>query len=152
MLTIKQAKESDADILSQLAYSSEAFCGYDEEHMRGFLFHYNLTPAYIRDYPVYILVKDGRIIGFWGLNQTAEGWKLEYFYIIPALIGKGYGRCLWNSLIKYCRRYGISSFTFVTGPHSVGFYQRMGAQVVGEAASLLDHDRLIPILHFNPYN
>ena len=145
MLQFRQARPEDAGRLSDLAYDAEACYGYSEEHMQGFRTSYRVSEDFIRENPAFIMQDDGKILGFWGLTLSEDGWELEFFYVAAELIRCGYGQQLWEHLIGYCRDKGIEDFIFVTGPCSIGFYERMGARVVGETDSVLDREP-VPVL------
>ncbi len=83
------------------------------------------------------------------INSEAS---LEYFYIAPEYIGKGYGKLLWNHLIKDCRSRGIKEFSLVTSPQAREFYIGMGAVLCGEVESLLKKGRIIPKLIYTIEN
>ena len=53
-------------------------------------------------------------------------------------MGQGVGRKLFDHCLSQCRARGISNFSFVTSPHAVGIYGKVGAQVVGEVPSSID--------------
>jgi len=71
---------------------------------------------------------------------------LEYLFIEPRYIGKGYGRLLWDHLAENCKSFGIKEFKLVTSPQAKEFYIKMGAIPFGEVESLLKKGRIIPQL------
>ncbi|QAT51196.1 GNAT family N-acetyltransferase [Caproiciproducens sp. NJN-50] len=135
--------------LSGLACDSEAYWGYDKNYMDQFRRYYNVTADFIRSNPVRVLKEGDRTVGFFGLQSNESNWQLEFFYVCAASIGKGYGRNLWNELLAFCREERIGRFEFVTSPQAVPFYEKMGARVVGEEASLLKKGRTIPKLLYS---
>lgn len=148
MIVIKAAFESDADLLSELAYYSELYWGYDDEYMENFKLYYNVTAEFIKKNPVSVLKEDNRIIGFWGMQHATGLWELEYFYMTVGRIGKGHGRQLWGSLIEECKKNQIEKFEFVTSPQAVKFYEKMGAETIGRVKSVLKQGRMIPKLRY----
>ena len=149
MCNIYEAKEKDVDELNRIAYESEAYWGYDSEYMRKFEEVYKVTEDYIRKNPTFVLVEGKLIIGFYSISVEDKEAELELFYIDPQRIGKGYGKKMWNHLINYCKSVGINSFSLVTSPQAKGFYEKMGAIMIGEVDSLLRKGRKIPRLKFN---
>jgi len=149
MVLFRSALVSDAGNLSNLAFESEQYLGYDTDYMRTFSDYYNVTEAFVRQHLVYIMEETGKMLGFWGLCETENIWELEFFYISPEYIGKGYGRNLWNNLIAECNNRGIVEFQLVTSPQSAQFYEKMGAEIIGQVESLIVKGRMIPQLKFS---
>jgi GNAT superfamily N-acetyltransferase len=147
-LQLLAATAEHAELLSELAYRSEAYWGNDEEYMDQFRLHYNVTIKFILENPVRLLEENHSPVGFWGLITTESGWELEFFYIEARLIGKGYGRKLWDSLIGECGKIGVESFEFVTSPEAEQFYLKMGAKTIGHVESLVRKGRIIPRLRY----
>jgi N-acetylglutamate synthase-like GNAT family acetyltransferase len=110
---------------------------------------YEVTEDFIRKNPTFILYEDGRIIGFYALLIKPEGNELDFFYIEPQCIGKGYGEKMWNHLKNYCKGHNIKDFTLVTSPQAKEFYEKMGAIQIGEVESTLKKGRKIPELKCN---
>lgn len=148
MITVKPATAEMSPVLSELAYNSEAYWNYDSKYMNQFRQFYNVNEAFIKTNPVFVLETDGHTVGFFGLRQNGNEWELEFFYIAVQFIGRGSGRLLWNALLQKCRELHIDRFGFVTSPQAAGFYEKMGAKVIGKTESLLKHGRMIPKLEY----
>jgi len=148
MCYIHAAKRNDVDELNRIAYESEAYWGYDQEYMKRFKEVYRVTEEYISKNPTFVLFEGNLIIGFYSLLVHNKEIELELFYIDPQHIGKGYGKKMWNHMINYCKSVGIKSFSLVTSPQAQGFYEKMGAVMIGEVDSLLREGRKIPRLKF----
>ncbi|AOT71501.1 GNAT family N-acetyltransferase [Geosporobacter ferrireducens] len=146
MLTVRQAKAGEHEILTKLAMRSEAHWGYDSDFMETFESIYGVTEAFINIHPTFVMEEKGNIVGFYSILINNQGTSLEYFYIEPAFIGKGYGKLLWNHMVESCKNYGIKEIVFVTSPQAKEFYTRMGAEQTGEVESLVKKGRKIPRL------
>ncbi|HHY63724.1 MAG TPA: GNAT family N-acetyltransferase [Clostridiaceae bacterium] len=149
MHRVYAAGENDIRELNRIAYESEAYWGYDQEYMDKFRKIYKVTGEYVKSNPTFIFAEGERIIGFYSLKKNDNETELEFFYIDPQYIGKGYGKKMWDSLADYCKSEGIKSFMLVTSPQARGFYEKMGAVVVEEVESLLRAGRKIPRLMYN---
>ncbi|NLW03504.1 MAG: GNAT family N-acetyltransferase [Clostridiaceae bacterium] len=148
MCSIHKVEKSHIEELNRIAYESEAWWGYDSEFMEKFKAIYKITEDYIRDNPTLVLIENGSIIGFFSFVKNENETELEYFYIDPQYIGKGYGKKMWDNLVDYCKATGIYSFSLVTSPQAKGFYEKMGAVVTDEVESLLRKGRKIPKLRY----
>ena len=149
MYNILAAKGYEASELSRIAIESEAYWGYDSDYMDKFKVNYGVTEEFIRNNPTFIFYENNTIIGFYALSIKPEENSIEYFYIEPQYIGKGYGKKMWNHLENYCKGHKLKEFTLVTSPQAKEFYEKMGAILIGEVESTLKEGRRIPKLKCN---
>lgn len=143
MLTFIESSVNDIDELNRIAFNSESYWGHDKSMMEIFKKEYRLTQEYLKNNKVFNMVLDGNIIGFYAFNLTQEILELEYFYLKPEYIGKGYGRKLWNEAVKFCKNNKIEEFIFVAGSEVKSYYLKMGAEVIKTLPSKLDAKRKI---------
>lgn len=146
MHTIVSASPKDADLLAGLEVRSESYWGYSTDFMEKFKRIYLITEEFIADHPTFMLKDNETIVGFYGIMQSDSEVSLEYLFIEPAFIGKGYGRILWNHALEECRKLGITEFTIITSPDARGFYFRLGATVFTEVDSLISDGKKTPKL------
>lgn len=147
-MQFRKALIDEADALSALAFRSEAFWGYDSSFMAKFEEIYRLTPETISMNTSEVMLYENRVVGFYLYVIGPEAVELEYFYVEPGCIGQGFGRALWKRLIQNMKAHQIDHFSFVTSPQAVGFYEKMGAFVVGEMVSQLVTGRMVPKLEY----
>lgn len=145
MWKIRSASSKEDEILTSIAAESEAYWGYDEEFMEIYKIIYNVTSEIISENLAYVLEDEGDIIGFYVVIQEAYLGEVEYFYIKPRYMGKGYGRIMWEHMIDLCESFGILEIELVTSPQDKEFYINMGAVVVSEVLSQVN-SRKIPKL------
>lgn len=143
MLEFKTSKEIDIDELNIIAIASEGYWSHSRKMMDIFKKEYELTEAYFRNSKIFNMILDGEIIGFYAVNLSQNIPELDYFYLKPEYIGKGYGRKLWNGVIKFCKEYDIKEFVFNAGPEVKNFYLKMGAKPIETLTSKLDIHRKI---------
>lgn len=143
MIAFIESSVDDIDELNNIAFLSESYWGHDKNMMDIFKKEYSLTQEYLKDNKVFKMVLGGNIIGFYAFNMTQEIPELEYFYLKPEYIGKGYGRILWNEVIKFCKNNKIETFVFVAGSEVKNYYLKMGAEVIKTLSSKLDAKRKI---------
>lgn len=147
MFNIRRALAADSQLLSDLAYHSEAYWGYDLDYMEKFRSFYQVTGEFINNSETYVLENQNRTVGFYGLLGDDKENSLEYFFIESKSIGKGYGKLLWKHLIDFtCKNLGIDEFLIITSPQAKDFYIKLGAVSLGEVESLLKKGRMIPQL------
>jgi N-acetylglutamate synthase-like GNAT family acetyltransferase len=148
LMNIRRAKADESEILSNIAIRSEASWNYDSNYMDNFKIIYKVTKEFISSNPTFVIEDEEKIIGFYGILINKEEAELEYLFIEPKYIGKGYGKLLWNHIVAYCRRMRIVKFVIITSPQAKEFYIRMGCIQIGEVASLIKKERKIPKLAY----
>ncbi len=149
MINIRRAKANEFEILTDVSIKSEAYWGYDDEYMKRFKELYKITEEFINNNPTFIIEEDENIIGFYSILIEKNETSLEYFFIEPNYIGKGYGKLLWKHMIENCKNFGIKELLIVTSPQAKEFYTKMGAVQIGEVESLVKKGRKIPQLIYN---
>lgn len=149
MINIRCANPTNSKSLTELAIRSEAYWGYDDSFMDKFKALYKVSEEFIINNPTYIMEEDGEIIGFYGILIEESQRSLEYFFIEPKFIGKGYGKLLWNHVLKSCDSLNIREFIIVTSPQAQAFYTNLGAKLQGEVESLVAEGRMIPQLIYS---
>ena len=149
MRSIRKAKKEEANCLSEIAFKSEAYWGYDENYMKSFRSNYRVTEEFISNNPAYIIEDNEIILGFYSFMINGRTASLDYFYIEPNSIGHGYGKLLWNHMINMCKKKGIEKVELVTSPQAEEFYIKMGARTVGQVESIVMKGRKIPKLIFD---
>lgn len=149
MINIRCASSEDSKSLTELAIRSEAYWGYDGDFMDKFKAIYKVSEEFIINNPTYIMEEEGKIIGFYGILIKEPQRSLEYFFIEPKFIGKGYGKLLWQYVIKSCDTLNIKEFIIVTSPQAKAFYTKLGAKLQGEVESLVAKGRKIPQLIYS---
>lgn len=148
MANIRQAKTCESEVLTDIAAASEAYWGYDENFMKNYKAIYKVTDEFIISNPTFVIEDNDKIIGFYSIIRSDKEISVEYFYIEPKNVGKGYGKILWSHMTAYCKEQGISEIELVTSPQAKEFYIKMGAKLLGEVDSLVIKDRKIPKLTY----
>lgn len=105
-----------------------------------------ISEKYISSNFVYVLEDEFRIIGFFSLILNDGKSVLDDLFIHPKFIGKGYGRILWNGIIKIAKEMGINEFSIDADPHAEEFYRKMGAIRIGYVDSTVFKDRKLPLM------
>lgn len=146
MLNIRWAKGDESKVLTKIAIESESYWGYDFDYIEKFKAIYKVTEEFINNNPTFIIEKGKNIIGFYSILINRNETSLEYFFIKPKFIGKGYGKILWNHMVEYGDNFGIKDIVIVTSPEAKGFYTKMGAIQTCEIESLVKKERKIPKL------
>lgn len=146
-MNIRAAKPEEANHLSQLALRSKGYWGYDTDFLEACRTQLTICAKDIAHYPVFVLEEE-RIIGFYSLNGQGTKAELTNFFLEPDVIGCGYGKQLWQHAVLTAQSLGFKQLLIESDPYAEKFYQKMGAQRIGEVASSVQPVRMLPLLLF----
>jgi N-acetylglutamate synthase-like GNAT family acetyltransferase len=107
-----------------------------------------ITPEQAADQLMYVLERDGMLIGFYGLRIGGDEAELTNLFVEPTTIGFGYGKQLWQHAIAIAQAYRIERIVIESDPHAEMFYRAMGAVRVGDVPSSVIPGRVLPLLKF----
>ena len=72
---------------------------------------------------------------------------LEHLWVLPAWIGTGLGRTLFEHAVRRAQELGAMTVTIESDPNAEGFYRRMGARRRGENVYELEGgERVLPVM------
>ena len=142
--TIRRARPGEAEALTALMHRSKASWGYQPDLMERFAADLRLLEEQLADEEVWVL--EDRTTAVIGMYQVARGEPaiLQDLWLEPRVIGSGQGRRLWEHAVATARRLGSRALELDADPHAQGFYERMGARVVGQSPSTAVPGRTLP--------
>lgn len=146
-LVIRRADQQEALLLTQLAHTAKRHWGYPERWIVRWRDALTVTVEYIERHQVYVVERDARVVGFYGLRSDAELWRLDHLWVHPTYIGRGMGTRLFCHAVEQVAQARNGPLVIESDPFAVEFYLKMGAKRVGEVdASLDDVPRTLPVL------
>ena len=81
---------------------------------------------------IVVISDNNRDIGFYSFAINKENeLELDYFFLHPDYIGKGFGRKMWSECIKTAKDYKKSYFIVWADPNAEGFYEKMNCKRIG---------------------
>ena len=80
-----------------------------------------------------------------GPGERPDTLDLDKLFVEPQQIRSGVGRALLAHAIIEARRRGAARLTILADPYAAGFYERNGAQLIGEAPSNAIPGRSLPL-------
>ena len=144
MLEIIRAKPVDRSILREIAIESKGYWGYKTFLMEEFAKAPIITRESIEHDPVFKAMRDGATAGWYRVFPHVPVAEIEDLWVLPAEIGTGIGRALFQHACKIAREAGCSAAAWDADPNAVGFYEKMGAVVIGQSWS--EWQRYLPRL------
>lgn len=127
-LQMRRALPDDAQALTDLMQASRAY----EGSYRSILDGYAITKDQIARDAIYLAEQNDQVVGFYSLTLTGDP-ELDLLFVADRMQGSGLGKMLIEHMKEQARQRGIGNVKIVSHPPSVGFYQKMGATIVGAA-------------------
>jgi N-acetylglutamate synthase-like GNAT family acetyltransferase len=145
-MKIERASILENDILSEITKKSKAFWGYSEEQILVWNANLTITKVYIEENDVFKLVVENKIIGYYSyLRKENQQVKLDNLFILPAYIGKGYGKILMHDFLEKMRNQNIKKIILDSEPNAEKFYTKMGFKKIGAFETSIKN-RFLPIM------
>jgi GNAT superfamily N-acetyltransferase len=148
MVDIIRAMPGEAAFLKDIAIASKGYWGYPEELISKWAQTTIITPEAIANDLVFKACVDLDVAGWYRFIPQSLMATLEDLWILPAYMGQGIGRRLFEHAVEQARSNGAVEFELDADPHAVPFYQKMGCKVIGE--SLSEWGRKIPRMRYGP--
>lgn len=133
-ITIREALPHQATDLSSIAFKAKGYWGYSSEQLDLWRTEFlTVSPEYIKVNRVWVAAVDKQqLVGFAAIEQPSEEAILDHLWVLPEYIGRGIGKRLFLHVAAT-----IPKFVFTSDPHADDFYQKMGAQKIGDYYSVL---------------
>jgi GNAT superfamily N-acetyltransferase len=144
VITFRRASPEAADELTLLTLASKAHWGYDAAFMEVARPSLTVTPGYLETNDCWVAEIEGKTVGWLSLVPMPDGLLLDNFFLLPANIGSGVGRLMWEEAVQRARAQGAKRMTLEADPNASGFYQRMGARLMGSVTAP-DTGRELPV-------
>jgi GNAT superfamily N-acetyltransferase len=144
----RPARPEEAGLLSELAFRSKAYWGYDAEFLEACRGELTLTADFIETNEVRLLDNGERAIGFYSLVPWKSDVELGHFFVDPEYVRRGLGLVLWNDAVPRAVVLGYRRLIIESDPNAEAFYTRLGAERIGEVPSRALTGRSLPLLSY----
>lgn len=145
-MNIQKATPENHIRLKEITKKSKAFWGYSEEQLLKWDNNLTVTEAYIENNPVFNLVEEDIIIGYYSyIKEETNQVILDNIFILPEYIGKGFGSFLMNDFLERMRSEKCQKITLDSEPNAEQFYQKLGFKKIGEFETSIKN-RFMPIM------
>lgn len=146
MITVRPARVVEAAALSDLCFRSKASWGYDETFMQQSRSALTVGDAAIAAGRVIVATEGEAVLGVVAVAVEGDIADLDLLFVDPAAFGRGVGRLLMQEAAAAARLQGARRMTILADPGARGFYERMGARLIGMAPSDAIPGRELPLL------
>jgi len=145
-MKIEKTGRPDAKVLTELTIRSKSYWNYGKKQIEKWREELTITEKYIDENQIYKLVSDDILIGFYAYQPENEtDIKLNYLFVEPKFIGKGYGKILITDFLKRVQNTEFKRVILDADPNAEKFYNGIGFRVIGKLKSTIK-DRFLPIM------
>ncbi len=145
-MKFRKAQPLEIQELNSLIRESKAFWGYSHEFIQKFMDKFGLSIEHLNKLQIAVMIEQEVMVAVIAFDLKESEPILDYFFLAPRLIGKGFGRKMWHYAVKVAKENNWDTFTFYSDPHSEGFYRHMGAEKIGEFESF--PGRFVPVMRY----
>jgi N-acetylglutamate synthase-like GNAT family acetyltransferase len=147
---IRRARPDEAKVLTEIALAAKRHWGYPENWIEHWKNDLTITPDFIANNEMYVAVSGEEIVGCCAIVFSDSLTELEHMWIRPEHMGTGVGRALFTHARERAVDLKIPMMELSADPNAEGFYQRMGAQRIGEVKSEIEgKPRVLPRMSVN---
>lgn len=141
---ILPAESADHKLLTQITFEGKGFWGYSQTQLLSWERDLTITSEYIEENEIYKLLLNGEIIGYYSYLMVAEmEIKLDYLFLSPKYIGKGYGKLLMLDFLLKVQAEAAKRIILEAEPQAENFYKKFGFITYGKRESSIK-DRFLP--------
>ena len=141
------ATPDQAEALTQLAFAAKRHWGYPERWIQIWSPLLTISPEFIETHDTCVAYVGEEPVGFCSISVEGERASVEHLWVLPGNIGMGIGAALFRHMISRCKDLGVGVLEIESDPNAQGFYERMGAKVVGERVGEVEgQPRILPVL------
>ncbi|MEI6106555.1 MAG: GNAT family N-acetyltransferase [Opitutae bacterium] len=150
-LRFRRAEVQDAALLTEIALAGKRHWGYPDDWMAQWRFDLTVAPAYLHHELVVVAELEGAVVGFAGLSELEGSRYLEHLWLRPGMIGRGFGRAIFEEIVRQARAENITELQIKSDPNAAPFYLKMGAVCQGSEVYWLlgKFRREVPLLAYS---
>ncbi len=142
---IRRAVPGNAEALSRVAFAAKGHWEYPGRWMELWRAELTIRPEFVRDNEVYVAISGDETVGFYALG--VRGRELEHLWVLPAWIGTGLGRTLFEHAARRASSLGAKTIRIESDPNAEGFYRKMGAKRAGKNVYEMEgQKRALPLM------
>lgn len=145
-MKVIKAENTDAQELTRLTIQSKSYWEYSVEQIENWREDLTITPHYIDKNQVYKLIHNEQLVGFYAYQPVSKtDVKLNFLFVAPASIGKGYGKVLMTDFLQRIKTLAYKKAQLDADPNAEAFYKSQGFRVIGKLKSSIE-GRFLPIM------
>ena len=148
-ITISRAQPEQAARLTQIAHAAKSYWAYPAQWIELWHNQLTITAAYLQEHEAYVASDDGVALGFYALVNKGSIFVLDHLWVDPRSLHSGIGRLLFEHAVARAAALGATRIEIESDPNAEGFYQKMGAETIGEVTYELEGmPRSLPLMAY----
>lgn len=148
-IQLRKARPDESAELSAVAMIAKASWGYDAAFMARVAPEMAVTEEMFSDSRIVVAQDGPEIVGYYRLRlRGSDEAYLHDLFVVPAAVGIGIGRLLFEAAVADARAQGARALVFESDPNAEAFYVHLGAARTGRNQSLSDPKRLLPVMQY----
>jgi GNAT superfamily N-acetyltransferase len=145
-MELRQAKPDELNQINDMVMRSKAHWGYDADFLESCREELTLTMAQLVSENTRVAANQHGVTGVVIIAFDLPNSVLDKLFVDPLAIGTGAGRMLYDWAQERARAHGANRMEIHSDPEAQGFYERMGARLIGKTPSGSIAGRLLPLL------
>jgi GNAT superfamily N-acetyltransferase len=141
-LSIRPARLDEQERLREIAEAAKSHWGYEPDLVRRWARSIRFTAV---GQETYVAEADGAAVAWAAIDPKEVVIWLADLWVEPPWIGKGVGSLLFRHCLERARQLGGQSMEWEAEPHSVGFYERVGARYLRDGEPS-EWGRVLPVM------
>lgn len=147
---IVAARPQYANALTEIALSAKRHWNYPERWIELWIPTLTVTEEYLTTHETWMVLIEEKPVAWYSFNKHEEEMWLDNLWVLPEYMGQGFGRELFLHALERCRSQDIKTLKIEADPNAQSFYEKMGAQKVGERRGEVDgQSRILPVMEIH---
>ena len=144
---ILRATPDQAETLTRIAVAAKRHWDYPDRWIQIWSPLLTISPEFIETHDTYVAYLGEEPVGVCAISIEEDRASVEHLWVLPDFMGRGIGTALFRHALSRCEDLGVRVLEIESDPNAQGFYERMGAKVVGEHVGEVDgQPRILPVL------
>lgn len=146
--SIRRARPSEADELTQLARGAKASWGYPAEWLEAWREELTITADYVLQNQVVVADTGDGLAGVAALERIRGEAVLEHVWVAATHQRQGIGEALVRHALALASEAGDRTVRVTSEPRAVGFYERLGGRLARSIPAPMPGmpERALPVL------
>lgn len=142
MFNVLPAGTADIAALKSIALAAKAHWGYPQTWLDAWAQSDIVTADMLMRDAVFVAHVDDWPVAWYRLCIEGDLAMLEDLWVLPASMGRGLGRRLFQHAVEQAKQRGSARIELDADPNAQAFYEHMGCWKIGETLS--EWGRMIP--------
>ncbi len=145
-MEIRKARIEERDQINAMIMRSKAHWGYDDTFMDACREELSLSAERLLSDDLRVLATSLAVVGTVELVMDGKEAHLYKLFVDPGVIGSGAGRILYEWALARARSFNAKAMLIDADPDASGFYEYMGAKIIGKTPSGSIPGRFLPLM------